>query len=116
MAIQPRCPLCQAQGLDKIIAKTVGHFSVVCCRQCGTIHGVVPATIPTSAGAPSSSQSSPERLKTNPEYVSDRLRPQKTKVNSRTQPKTKIKSEAQSVVLDASLEGVVSYFFEEDAA
>lgn len=38
----PRCPFCNAQGLDKLAAKTLGYFSLIYCGQCGAIHGVVP--------------------------------------------------------------------------
>jgi hypothetical protein len=38
----PRCPFCNAQGINQIEAKTVGYYGIIYCKQCGAIHGVVP--------------------------------------------------------------------------
>ena len=39
----PRCPHCNAQGIDKIAAKKLGGYSLIYCDKCGAIYGVVPA-------------------------------------------------------------------------
>lgn len=44
MAI-PRCPYCNAQGVNQLEAKVVGFFVLVFCKGCGAIHGVVPKPV-----------------------------------------------------------------------
>lgn len=44
--VAPRCPFCNAQGLDKLAAKNLGYFSLIYCGQCGAIYGVVPTSPP----------------------------------------------------------------------
>lgn len=41
--IEPRCPYCNASGVDKITAQRLGGALLLYCGQCGAIHGVVPA-------------------------------------------------------------------------
>jgi|GEM_PF-3427286 len=38
----PRCPFCNAQGLDLLKIEQTALFQVVCCGQCGAIHGILP--------------------------------------------------------------------------
>jgi len=52
---RPRCPYCNAQGLKNITAHNTGPYAVVCCAQCGAIHGVVPV-IPTPKKKPEKKQ------------------------------------------------------------
>lgn len=44
MMATPRCPHCNATGIDKISAKRFAEYLLVFCGQCGAIYGVVPAT------------------------------------------------------------------------
>jgi hypothetical protein len=46
----PRCPYCNAQGLDVLRVELTLSFQVVHCGQCGAIHGILPlAAAPTEA-------------------------------------------------------------------
>lgn len=38
-----RCGFCNAQGINQLEAQVFGFYSVIFCRQCGAIHGIVPA-------------------------------------------------------------------------
>lgn len=38
----PRCPFCNAQGLDLLKVEQTTSFQVVYCGQCGAIHGIWP--------------------------------------------------------------------------
>ncbi len=38
----PRCPFCNAQGLDLLKVEQTPSFQVVSCGQCGAIHGILP--------------------------------------------------------------------------
>src|SRR5262245_24847841 len=42
----PRCPYCNAKGVNQLEAKLVGFFFLVFCKSCGAIHGVVPKPAP----------------------------------------------------------------------
>ena len=42
--VEPRCPHCNAHGVNKIAAKNLGNYSLIYCGQCGAIYGVVPKT------------------------------------------------------------------------
>lgn len=46
----PRCPYCNAQGLDVLTVEQTPSFQVVHCGHCGAIHGILPlAAAPTEA-------------------------------------------------------------------
>lgn len=43
----PRCPYCNAQGLDRFQAvESDGQFRLICCCQCGAVLGVLPIEQP----------------------------------------------------------------------
>lgn len=42
----PRCPFCNAQGLQHLKPHDAGLFFVVYCDQCGAIYGLVPKPQP----------------------------------------------------------------------
>ncbi len=59
---KPRCPHCNALGLNQLAAQKAGAFMVIFCGQCGAIHGIIPqpATDAWSAApAPAQKQSAP---------------------------------------------------------
>jgi len=37
----PRCPFCNAQGINQIEAKSLGPVLLLYCKNCGAIHGVI---------------------------------------------------------------------------
>ena len=42
MTAAPRCPFCNAQGVNHIASKVMGSFALIFCGQCGAVYGVVP--------------------------------------------------------------------------
>lgn len=42
MSATPKCPYCNAKGIDSLAVEDVRLFLVVYCHKCGAIHGVVP--------------------------------------------------------------------------
>lgn len=41
MTVNPRCPYCNAQDVEPLMVEQ-GPVILVCCAQCGAIHGVLP--------------------------------------------------------------------------
>ena len=62
MSVQPRCPWCNASGLNHIAIKKLGGVAVVHCGQCGAVYGVtpLPETNPTPP-APASDKTAPAK-------------------------------------------------------
>lgn len=116
MSVQPRCPFCNAQGLEAIAAKSLGTFSLICCSKCGAIHGIAPFVKPPTSprGGPygrhkkQSPTEAPERVNRRAQMYKDRL-PKKPQRSAHDHPTEKIE-----FVLDASPDGLVSYAFAEE--
>lgn len=57
-----RCPYCNAQGLKHLGLQNLGAFSVIHCKQCGAIYGVVP-TLARKEPVPDDGQKEPSPTK-----------------------------------------------------
>ena len=60
----PRCPYCNAQGLQHLAVHQAELFTLVYCSSCGAIHGVMPPQ-PTAQPSPAEEQAAsppPERF------------------------------------------------------
>jgi len=64
-----RCPHCQAKGMKQLAARKAGPYSIIYCRQCGAIHGVVPDV----ETLPASRQSQPEPAEDSPDNTNAAL-------------------------------------------
>ena len=42
MSTTPKCPHCNARGIDSLAVEDMRMFLLVYCHKCGAIHGVVP--------------------------------------------------------------------------
>lgn len=42
MSTTPKCPHCNARGIDSLAVEDMRMFLLVYCHKCGSIHGVVP--------------------------------------------------------------------------
>ena len=107
MEVQPRCPYCNAQGIEKIVAKNVSGFSLICCRKCGAIHGVAPTMKKPKTQTGQSSSYSERRRSQRP--VPNGFAP--------TQPPEKVGQvtpDSFELILDAAPDGQVSYSIESD--
>lgn len=87
MATQPRCPFCNAHGVDQIAAHKLGVAVVLYCSHCGAIHGVVPGSSsrpkPVSVSAATSTPTQtapppqPSATVTEPKTAKAKIRPPK---------------------------------------
>lgn len=70
----PRCPHCNARGLDYLVIEQVKQFNLVYCGVCGAIHGVLPsladAALSPTLEQLSLAQPKPNGLPPQPEPVS----------------------------------------------
>lgn len=76
MPAAPRCPHCNAQGINHLAHRLLGGYVLVYCGQCGAIYGVVPAPPqkqqpppPISQSAPNNKSSQPATLVNAPERI-----------------------------------------------
>lgn len=77
MAVIPRCPYCNAQGLEHLATHHTENFTVVYCGQCGAIYGVlaVPQGNPDSISSTQESEPEPSPVKPAPAATDPRPRP-----------------------------------------
>ncbi|MCB0209292.1 MAG: hypothetical protein KDJ52_08180 [Anaerolineae bacterium] len=79
MSTTPKCPYCNARGIDSLAVEDMRMFLLVYCHKCGAIHGVVPAPTPAPPvsikPAAEEKRPSPKIINIDPQSSSKRPKP-----------------------------------------
>ena len=74
MSTTPKCPHCNARGIDSLAVEDMRMFLLVYCHKCGAIHGVVPSppqpsTVNTQTVAAADNRPAPKIINIDPQTV-----------------------------------------------